>query len=209
MLACPARCWTYLGCTPLLRSNVKQECLRSCQRSVRRLGPVLRQGRDLAGRGLRARAPLRDGRRGGAVVAARGLGRGPQARPSGRRPADLRLGRFRPRLALRPDRRGGPYRQRDPRPGRDRPARHGHPKSAADERIGVNARKQSEYSREGARYMEPYRSSRGEETVVSERASVRVLMWAGFPLLGAGVGWLVKAVTGCVVSRTWTPLRGP
>ena len=57
--------------------------------------------------------------------------------------------------------------------------------------------------------MESYGSLRGDETVVSERAWVRVLMWAGFPLLGVGVGWLLKAVTGWVVSLPWAPLQGP
>jgi len=32
MLACPARCCTYLGCMPRASRIVKQVCLRSCQR---------------------------------------------------------------------------------------------------------------------------------------------------------------------------------
>lgn len=57
--------------------------------------------------------------------------------------------------------------------------------------------------------MKPNASPGISETVISERAWLRVLMWTGFPLLGAGAGWLLKAVTGWVVSLPWAPLQGP
>ena len=69
--------------------------------------------------------------------------------------------------------------------------------------------KQREPNRRGARYMQSHGSLREEETVMSERAWVRALMWAGFLLFGAGAGWLLKAVTGWVVSLPWAPLQGP
>ncbi len=57
--------------------------------------------------------------------------------------------------------------------------------------------------------MGPGASPHGSETVVSERLWARVMMWIGFPLLGAGAGWLLKSVAGWVVSLPWAPLQGP
>ncbi|NYE50528.1 hypothetical protein HDA32_005648 [Spinactinospora alkalitolerans] len=37
----------------------------------------------------------------------------------------------------------------------------------------------------------------------------RALVWAGFPLAGAALGWLVKAVAGWAASLPWTPFQGP
>ena len=57
--------------------------------------------------------------------------------------------------------------------------------------------------------MESVASERYSETAVAEPAWVRALVWIGFPLLGAGTGWLLKAVAGWVVSLPWAPLQGP
>ncbi|MGI8329205.1 YqeB family protein [Actinomadura scrupuli] len=35
------------------------------------------------------------------------------------------------------------------------------------------------------------------------------LVWVGFPPLGAGAGWLLKAVAGWVAALRWAPFRGP
>lgn len=72
----------------------------------------------------------------------------------------------------------------------------------------MNPYKHWEHVREGARYMGSGTSPRSE-TVVSERVLVRVLMWTGLPLLGAGAGWLLKSVAGWVASLPWAPLQGP
>ncbi|KRV48424.1 hypothetical protein AQ490_03990 [Wenjunlia vitaminophila] len=45
------------------------------------------------------------------------------------------------------------------------------------------------------------------ETVVAEPGLL--LMWIGFPLLGAGAGWLLQAVAGWVASIPFVPFRGP
>lgn len=34
-------------------------------------------------------------------------------------------------------------------------------------------------------------------------------MWTGFPLLGAGAGWLLKSLASWVASLPWAPLQGP
>ena len=47
------------------------------------------------------------------------------------------------------------------------------------------------------------------ETTVTEPVWARALMWSVFPLLGAGAGWLLKAIAGWVVSLPWAPLQGP
>lgn len=73
----------------------------------------------------------------------------------------------------------------------------------------MNPYSQREYVQEGARYMRSGALPRGNETVVSERAWVRVLMWTGLPLLGAGAGWLLKSMAGWVASLPWAPLQGP
>ena len=52
-------------------------------------------------------------------------------------------------------------------------------------------------------------SGRSRGTVVTEPAWIRALVWIGLPLLGAGAGWLLKAITGWVVSLSWAPLQGP
>lgn len=55
--------------------------------------------------------------------------------------------------------------------------------------------------------MDSYR--RTNETTVTEPAWTRALMWSVFPLLGAGAGWLLKAIAGWIVSLPWAPLQGP
>ena len=52
-------------------------------------------------------------------------------------------------------------------------------------------------------------SWRSSETTVTEPAWTRVLMWSVFPLIGVGIGWLLKAIAGWVVSLPWAPLQGP
>ena len=52
-------------------------------------------------------------------------------------------------------------------------------------------------------------SWRSSGTVVTEPAWMRALMWTGFPLLGAGAGWLIRSVAGWVASLPWAPLQGP
>ncbi|GAA2788636.1 hypothetical protein GCM10010470_24090 [Saccharopolyspora taberi] len=42
-----------------------------------------------------------------------------------------------------------------------------------------------------------------------EPALVRYGSWIVCPLLGAGLGWLLRAVAGWVVSLPWAPLQGP
>lgn len=46
-------------------------------------------------------------------------------------------------------------------------------------------------------------------TVVREPTWVWVLIWVGFPLLGAAAGWLLVAVAGWVSDLRWAPMRGP
>ncbi len=52
-------------------------------------------------------------------------------------------------------------------------------------------------------------SSPRNTTVVGPPAGERALVWGGFPLLGAGAGWLLKSVAGWVVSLPWAPFQGP
>ncbi|ASU84370.1 hypothetical protein CDO52_17590 [Nocardiopsis gilva YIM 90087] len=47
-------------------------------------------------------------------------------------------------------------------------------------------------------------SQRENATVVSER-----VWWIGFPLIGAGLGWLLKSLAGWVASLEWAPFQGP
>lgn len=54
----------------------------------------------------------------------------------------------------------------------------------------------------GARY-------RPGESVVAEPTWARVLVWIGFPLLGAAGGWLLKVAAGWIASWPWGPFRGP
>lgn len=46
-------------------------------------------------------------------------------------------------------------------------------------------------------------------TVVAAPGWDRLLMWGGFPVLGAGLGWLLKAGAGWVASLPWAPFQGP
>jgi hypothetical protein len=46
------------------------------------------------------------------------------------------------------------------------------------------------------------------ETVVSYPAWAWGLVWAGFPLVGAGAGWLLKSIAGWVAELPWAPLQG-
>ncbi|MER7397263.1 hypothetical protein ABT381_17335 [Streptomyces sp. NPDC000151] len=48
-----------------------------------------------------------------------------------------------------------------------------------------------------------------DETRVAPTTGARALVWAGFPLLGAGLGWLLDAVADWVASLPWAPLQGP
>jgi hypothetical protein len=50
---------------------------------------------------------------------------------------------------------------------------------------------------------------RDGETVVSEPASERALVWVGFPVLGAVVGWLLKLISTWVAGLAWAPFQGP
>ncbi|MEV7328930.1 hypothetical protein [Micromonospora sp. NPDC093244] len=45
-------------------------------------------------------------------------------------------------------------------------------------------------------------------TVVSGGPLELAVMWGGFPLLGAGAGWLLAAATGWLVRLPWVPFRG-
>jgi hypothetical protein len=45
--------------------------------------------------------------------------------------------------------------------------------------------------------------------VVAPTAGERVLIWVGFPLVGASVGWLLKALAGWVAALPWAPFQGP
>lgn len=50
----------------------------------------------------------------------------------------------------------------------------------------------------------------GEDaTIIAPNMSSRVLFWLGFPLVGAVLGWVVKAVAGWAASVPWLPLPGP
>ena len=44
---------------------------------------------------------------------------------------------------------------------------------------------------------------------MADPAWVPPLLWVGFPLLGAGLGALLKAIAGWVSSLRWAPLQGP
>jgi len=45
-------------------------------------------------------------------------------------------------------------------------------------------------------------------TVVTDPGWARLLMWGGFPVLGAGLGWLLKSGAGWVASLPWAPFQG-
>lgn len=57
--------------------------------------------------------------------------------------------------------------------------------------------------------MESVASAHYGETTVAEPTWARALVWIGFPLLGAGAGWLLKAMAGWVASLPWAPFQGP
>lgn len=57
--------------------------------------------------------------------------------------------------------------------------------------------------------MRPEDASDHAATVVALRTWERVLIWGGFPLLGAGIGWLLKWAADWVVSLPWAPFQGP
>jgi len=47
------------------------------------------------------------------------------------------------------------------------------------------------------------------ETVISHPRWVLGVVWLGFPLLGAGAVWLLKAIAGWVAGLQWAPFQGP
>lgn len=57
--------------------------------------------------------------------------------------------------------------------------------------------------------MEPTAGSGGDATVVAPAPVERALVWVGFPLIGAGAGWLLKALAGWATSLPWVPFQGP
>jgi hypothetical protein len=57
--------------------------------------------------------------------------------------------------------------------------------------------------------MEPETTSGGGATVVGPPPAERALVWVGFPLIGAGAGWLLKALAGWAASLPWAPFQGP
>lgn len=46
-------------------------------------------------------------------------------------------------------------------------------------------------------------------TLVAPSTAERALVGVGFPLLGAGAGWLVKAAAGWIAALPWAPFQGP
>ena len=57
--------------------------------------------------------------------------------------------------------------------------------------------------------MEPEAASGGGATVVGPEPLERALVWIGFPLIGAGAGWLLKWLAGWATSLPWVPFQGP
>ncbi|MFC7329170.1 hypothetical protein [Marinactinospora rubrisoli] len=49
----------------------------------------------------------------------------------------------------------------------------------------------------------------GGASVVGPGIADRVVVWAGFPLLGAGLGWLAAALAPWAASLRWVPFQGP
>ncbi|MGW0435986.1 YqeB family protein [Micromonospora sp. NPDC003197] len=47
------------------------------------------------------------------------------------------------------------------------------------------------------------------ETAVTAPGRDRLLIWGGFPILGAALGWLLKVGAGWVASLPWAPFQGP
>jgi hypothetical protein len=48
-----------------------------------------------------------------------------------------------------------------------------------------------------------------EPTVVRDPGWVRLLVWVGFPVAGAGLGYLLKIISQWVASLEWAPWQGP
>ncbi|MFD7105336.1 YqeB family protein [Streptomyces celluloflavus] len=48
-----------------------------------------------------------------------------------------------------------------------------------------------------------------DATPIAPSTRERVLVWTGFPLLGAGVGWLLKMAVGWLATLSWVPWQGP
>lgn len=46
-------------------------------------------------------------------------------------------------------------------------------------------------------------------TVVAQPKGESVLVWGGFPIVGAGLGWLLQSLAGWLVSLPWVPFEGP
>jgi hypothetical protein len=63
--------------------------------------------------------------------------------------------------------------------------------------------------RERSHAMESHAAPPRNQTVVAEPTWVFVLMWAGFPLLGAAAGWLILRAAVWVADFPWVPFRGP
>ncbi|MFC7548105.1 hypothetical protein [Plantactinospora sp. GCM10030261] len=51
-------------------------------------------------------------------------------------------------------------------------------------------------------------SASGAPVVVTEPVSDLVVMWGGFPVAGAALGWLLTVVAGWAVDARWVPWRG-
>ncbi|MBB5869883.1 hypothetical protein F4553_003262 [Allocatelliglobosispora scoriae] len=49
----------------------------------------------------------------------------------------------------------------------------------------------------------------GDRTIVGPSAAERAFVWIGFPLVGAGAGWLLKALAGWAADLPWFPFQGP
>ncbi len=48
-----------------------------------------------------------------------------------------------------------------------------------------------------------------DRDVVTEPRWIPVLVWTGFPVIGAAAGWLLKSIAGWVAGLQWAPLQGP
>jgi hypothetical protein len=57
--------------------------------------------------------------------------------------------------------------------------------------------------------MEPGATPRDGATVVAPAPWWRALVWVGFPLIGAGAGWLLKSLAEWATSLPWIPFKGP
>ncbi len=51
-------------------------------------------------------------------------------------------------------------------------------------------------------------TSRPEETVVAEGPWTWVIIWVGFPLVGAIAGWALESIADWVASLSWVPFQG-